>query len=113
MFVATPDRNSLTVLDISNLSNPIVITRFGAIYSILQISLRGQKLYVHAGSSFEYYGGVYVFDVSKEVPELVGEYHTDLIDPGFYVDGEGVVFLARTPATFGDSSKVAARIVNV
>jgi hypothetical protein len=106
VFVATPDRNSLAVLDISNLSNPIVSTRFGAIYSILQISLRGQKLYVHAGSSIQYYGGVYVFDVSKEVPELVGEYLTNLIDPGFYVNGQGIVFLARTPETLGDSAKV-------
>ena len=108
MFVATPDKNSLAVLDISNPSNPIVLTRFGAIHSILQISLRGQQLYVHAGSSTQYYGGVYVFDVSKEMPELVGEYLTDLIDPGFYVNGQGVVFLARTPASFGDSAKVDA-----
>lgn len=108
VFVATPDKNSLAVLDISNLSNPIVSTRFGSIYDILQISLRGQKLYVHAGSSTQYYGGVYVFDVSKEEPELVGEYLTDLIDPGFYVNGQGVVFLARTPEFLGDSAKVDA-----
>ncbi len=108
VFVATPDRNSLAVLDISNLSNPIILARFGSIYQILQISLRGKKLYVHAGSSTLYYGGVYVFDVSNERPELVGEYLTDLIDPGFYVNGQGVVFLARTPESIGDSAKIDA-----
>ena len=106
VFVSLPTHECIAVMDISAPAAPVFRGVFGNIEQILQVALRGSFLYVYADSSFAYDGGVYVFDVSTDTPEQVGQYLTPLIDPGFYVSPSGVVFFARTPAHSSDRSKV-------
>lgn len=106
VFVSLPTHGCIAVLDISTPLAPVFKGVFGSIEDILQSALRGDYLYVFAGSSFAHQGGVYVFDVSTGTPEPVGQYLTDLIDPGFYVSPSGMVFFARTPADLNDGPKV-------
>jgi hypothetical protein len=105
-YVALPVEGAVAVLDVSRPSAPRRLARFGDIPDIRQVALRGRHLFVNAGSSTDYVGGVHVFDVSVTPPAPVGEYLTDLVDPGFHVSASGVVFLARTPATAEDMPKV-------
>lgn len=106
VFVANPDKGSILMLDISEPSNPSVLARFGQIQDILQLYLRGQYLFVYAGSSTAYRGGIYVYDISKEPPVEAGQHLTNFIDPGFYVTAEQLAFIARTPETSLDSAKI-------
>lgn len=105
-YVATPVEGSIVVLDVSTPNAPSVMARFASLPDILQIELRGRYLFVQAGSSVEYAGGVYVFDVSTTPPRAAGQYLSDLVDPGFYVSDSGIVFLARTPATDDDAARI-------
>ncbi len=108
-FVATPDQHAFVELDVSNPSSPKVRSRFGSeigIPWIERLALRGNHLFVQAGSSTTNLGGVYVFDVSASPPSLAGQYLTDLVDPGFDVNPSEWVFLARTPGTSSDNAKI-------
>jgi hypothetical protein len=106
-YVATPDKGVIVELDVSVPTAPQVRSRFGGgIPGIARLALRGSHLFVKAGSSTAYLGGVYVFDVSTNPPSLAGQYLTNLVDPGFDVSPTGWAFLARTPATADDSAKI-------
>lgn len=106
VFVSLPTHGCIALMDISTPSAPVFKGVFGDIEVIRQVALRGGYLYVHAASSRDFDGGVYVFDVSTDTPNLVGQYLTHLIDPGFFVSPSGVVFLARTPAGYYDHPQV-------
>ena len=105
-YVATPELGMITVLDVSNPRQPQRLARFGNIPYIEQLALRGSHLFVYSRSDQITLGGVRVYNVSHTPPTLAGQYLTDLIDPGFTVTEARVVFLARTPATGGDTAKI-------
>ena len=105
-YLALPDRYTIAVIDVSNPYQPAILSRFPCAQSIEDLQIRGSYLYVQGGSSIQSEGGVFAFDLSKEPPTPAGQYTTDLIDPGFYVTGTGLVFLARTPAHAADSPKI-------
>jgi hypothetical protein len=107
-YVAIPVEQAIVVLDLAQPAAPKVLARFANIPDIQQLALRGRYLFVNAGSSYAYQGGVYVFDVSVTPPVAAGAYLTNLVDPGFYVSDSGTVYLARTPATAEDSAKIDA-----
>lgn len=105
-YIALPDKDCITVLDVANPSLPTVLTRITGVQDVGQLHIRGSYLYVQGGSHLGQDGGVFAFDISKETPVAAGQYTTDLIDPGFFITGTGMVFLARTPATDTDSAKI-------
>ncbi len=106
VFVALKTPGNIVELDFSTPTAPVFKNTFGSIPDIRKMSLQGNLLYVFGYSSFEYDGGVYVFDISGESPALVGQYLTDLIDPGFYMGPNGTAFIARTPAWLGEPAMV-------
>lgn len=96
-FVALPVSHTMAVLDLTNPSAPKFIGTFGDIPQIVAMELRGDNLYVYAGSDAANLGGVYVYDVRSRIPTLRGSYLADQIDPGFFVTGNRVVFLSSHP----------------
>jgi len=105
-YVALPEKSVIAVIDVSNPSRPAVLTRFSVAQGVQRLQIRGSYLYVQGGSSIQNEGGIFAFDLSKETPAPAGQYTKDLIDPGFYISGTGMVFLARTPAYAYDSAKI-------
>jgi hypothetical protein len=105
-FVSIPTRQTIAILDLSPDSQPTVVGTFGDIPAIIGLELRRDTLYVHVQSDTTHPGGVYVFDVSSSEPVLLGSYLQQLIDPGFYVSDDGVIFLARTPGMENDFPKI-------
>ena len=106
IFVATPTNDSIHLMDMSNLNQPMILESFGNIPDIKQLLIRGSFLFVSCGSSVAYDGGIYVYNISGDTPVLAGTYLTDLIDPGFFVTQSGVVFFARSPASINDPTKI-------
>jgi hypothetical protein len=94
-FVAVMGTGLIAELDISTLSNPIVVNRFNAIPEFDQLELRGNHLFVHFGPSGSAPGGVFVFDISQTPASLVGQYLAQNCDPGFCVSNSKRVFQAR------------------
>ena len=105
-YLALPDESAIAVIDVSNPARPAVLTRFTVAQGVQQLQIRGSYLYVQVGSSIQNEGGIFAFDLSKEPPSPAGQYTKDLIDPGFFLTGTGMVFLARTPAYSYDSAKI-------
>jgi len=105
-YVAIPDQGAVVVLDVSNPAAPRRLAQFASLPDIRKLVLRGRYLFVNAMSSTDYLGGVYVFDVSVNPPAPVGEYLTDLLDPGFFVSDSLIVYLARSPVTGDDFPKL-------
>ena len=105
-YLALPDQSAIAVIDVANPSEPAILTRFPGVQDMQRLQIRGSYLYVQGGSSIQNDGGVFAFDLSKETPAPAGQYATDLIDPGLFIDGTGMVFMARTPAHAAESAKI-------
>jgi hypothetical protein len=101
-FVEIATQSTIAVLDISIPQQPVKLGEFASIESIQNMAIAGSSLFVQAGSSTEYPGGIYAFDLTQSpIPSFAGAYLVQLVDPGFFVLEDGTVFLARTPANSG------------
>jgi hypothetical protein len=111
VYVALPDRAQIAVLEIDASERPQIIQRIASPQWVEHMEIRGRLLFVHAGSFNDYPGGVYVYDLTWNPPKPAGLYPANLVDPGFAVTEDGVVLLARTPAT--DSAPTRLDIVDL
>jgi hypothetical protein len=106
IYVSLPNKYQIAVIDFNESAPPSIAYRFSCPADVLHMDIRGRFLYIHARSSTAYLGGVYIYDLSRTPPKPAGFYPADLVDPGFAVTKEGVVLLARTPATYFSNAKV-------
>jgi hypothetical protein len=106
VYVALPDRAEIAVLEIDASGRPRILARFDSPPAIEHLEIRGNLLFVHAGSSFDFPGGVYVYDLTRIPPKPAGVYPAFLIDPGFTVSDGSAALLARTPASDGAPARL-------
>jgi hypothetical protein len=96
LIVSLPIRQTLAAVDITG-PVPVKLGEFGSIAQTLRVAPSRRGLFAYAQASVDYLGGVYAFDASLPLPIERGDYLVDLIDPGFFVRSDDVVFFARTP----------------
>jgi len=109
-FVEIATQSTIAVLDISIPQQPVKLGEFASIESIQNMAIAGSSLFVQAGSSTEYPGGIYAFDLTQSpIPSFAGAYLVQLVDPGFFVLEDSTVFLARTPAYSGAPAGASVR----
>jgi hypothetical protein len=101
VYVSLPDRGRIAVLEVDASGRPRLVAGFVSAPAVQHLEIRGTCLYIHTGSSFDFPGGVYLYDLTRNPPKPAGVYPAFLIDPGFTVSAEGAVLLARTPANAG------------
>ncbi|MEM1205684.1 MAG: hypothetical protein AAGN66_20815 [Acidobacteriota bacterium] len=100
MFVDLVTQPQTAVLDLGT-NPPTRLGVFGAHDFTRDLVLFGDRLVVNAGSTFDFLGGIFIFDAVPDVPEPEGNYLVDLVDPGFLVTEDGLALMARTPAGRG------------